>query len=120
MVRAGTRLMVSLWYLATPSDGRRARYMTPRSRSVPRIGGDRSMGAVTQIRLHTEAPSSSLACPALAGAQRSGCWGAGVGCVVQLLVNVDQDGVVFDLACVNRDGAGGKRADGLAGGQVVA
>ena len=42
------------------------------------------------------------------------------GCVVELLVDVDQDGVVFDLACVNRDGAAGKHADGLAGGQVVA
>ena len=35
-------------------------------------------------------------------------------------VDVDENGVVFDLACVNRDGAAGKYADGLAGGQVVA
>src|SRR4029077_19387760 len=64
--------------------------------------------------------SSSLVCPALPGAQRPGCWRTGEGCVVELLVNVDEDGVVFDLACVNRDGAAGKHADGLAGGQVVA
>jgi hypothetical protein len=42
------------------------------------------------------------------------------GCLVELLVNVDENGVVFDLACVNRDGAAGKHTDGLAGGQVVA
>jgi hypothetical protein len=42
------------------------------------------------------------------------------GCVVQLLVDVDENGVVFDLAGVNRDGAAGKHADGLAGGQVIA
>jgi hypothetical protein len=61
-----------------------------------------------------------LACPALARAQRPGCWRIRDGCVVELLVNVDENGVVFDLACVNRDGATGKHADGLAGGQVVA
>src|SRR6185437_2850732 len=64
--------------------------------------------------------SSSLTCPALPGARRPGCWRTGDGCVVELLVNVDEDGVVFDLAGVNRDGAAGKHADGLAGGQVVA
>jgi hypothetical protein len=42
------------------------------------------------------------------------------GCVVELLVDVDPNGVVFDLARVNRRGAAGKRTDGLAGGQVVA
>src|SRR5260370_21046439 len=65
-------------------------------------------------------PSSSLACPALAQAQRPGCWRTRDGCVVELLVNVDPDGIVFDLACVNRDGAAGIHTDGLAGGQVVA
>ena len=65
-------------------------------------------------------PSSSLACPALARAQRPGCWRTRDGCVVQLLVNVDENGVLFDLAGVNRDGATGKHADSLAGGQVVA
>jgi hypothetical protein len=70
--------------------------------------------------MHAEVPSWSLACPLLARAQRPGCWGTGEGCVVQLLVNVDEDGIVFDLACVNRDGAAGKWADGLASGQVVA
>ena len=43
-----------------------------------------------------------------------------MGCIVHLLVNIDKNGVVFDLACVNRDGAAGKRANGLAGGQVIA
>jgi len=42
------------------------------------------------------------------------------GCVVELLVNVDEDGVVFDLAGVNGDRPAGKHANGLAGGQVVA
>jgi hypothetical protein len=65
-------------------------------------------------------PSSSLARPALVRAQRPRCGRTGEGCVVQLLINVDENGAVFNLACVNRDGAGGKRTDGLAGGQVVA
>jgi hypothetical protein len=43
----------------------------------------------------------------------------GDGRVVQLLVNVDENGVVFNPACVNGDGAAGKHTDGLAGGQVV-
>src|SRR5215467_2797846 len=66
--------------------------------------------------------SSWQACarPASARAQRPGRWRAGDGCVVQLLVDVDENGVVFDLARVDRDGAGRERADGLAGGQVVA
>jgi hypothetical protein len=42
------------------------------------------------------------------------------GCVVDLLVDVDPNGVVFDLARVNRRRAAGKRTDGRAGGQVVA
>jgi hypothetical protein len=42
------------------------------------------------------------------------------GCVVELLVDVDEDGVVFDLARVHRDGTAGKHPHGLAGGQVVA
>jgi len=58
--------------------------------------------------------------PASAQAQRPGCRRTRDGCVVQLLVNVDENGAVFDLACVNRDGAAGEHADGLAGGQVVA
>src|SRR5690348_10188810 len=65
-------------------------------------------------------PSSSLACPALARAQRPGCWRTRDGCVVQLLVNIDENGVVFDLAGVNRDGATGKHTNSLPGGQVVA
>jgi len=65
-------------------------------------------------------PFLALAGPALAGAPRPGCWGWRDGRVVQLLVNVDENGVFFDLACVNRDGTAGKHADGLAGGQVVA
>jgi hypothetical protein len=48
------------------------------------------------------------------------CWRVGDGRVVELLVNVHENGVVFDLARVNRDGAAGEHADGLAGGQVVA
>jgi hypothetical protein len=64
--------------------------------------------------------SSFLARPALARAQRPGCWRTRDGCVVQLLVNVDENGVVFDLAGVNRDGATGKHTDSLPGGQVVA
>jgi hypothetical protein len=40
--------------------------------------------------------------------------------VVQLLVDVDEDGVVLDPARVDRDGAAGEGPDGLAGGQVVA
>ena len=56
----------------------------------------------------------------LTRAQRPGCRRPREGRVVQLLVNVDPDGIVFDLAGVNRDGAAGKRADGLSGGQVVA
>jgi hypothetical protein len=44
----------------------------------------------------------------------------GDGCVVELLVNVNEDGVVLDLARVNRDGTAGKYADSFAGGQVVA
>jgi hypothetical protein len=44
----------------------------------------------------------------------------GDGCVVELLVNVNENGVVLDFACVNRDGTAGKHADGFAGGQVVA
>ena len=71
----------------------------------------------------TTVPTSTAFRPgpawALAGAQRSGCRGTREGCVVQLLVNVNENGVVFDHACVNRDGAGGKRTDGLAGGQVI-
>ena len=58
--------------------------------------------------------------PALARAQRPGCRGTRERCVVQLLVNIDENGAVFNLACVNRDGAAGKYTDGLAGGQVVA
>jgi hypothetical protein len=54
--------------------------------------------------------------PALARAQRPGCWRTRDGRVVQLLVNVYENGVVFNLACVNRDGAAGKHTDGLAGG----
>jgi len=65
-------------------------------------------------------PSSSLACPASAGAPRPGCWRQRNRRVVQLLVNVDENGVVLDPACVNRDGPAGKHADGLPGGQVVA
>src|SRR5262249_34981027 len=65
-------------------------------------------------------PSSSSACPPLTRTQRPGCWRTRDGCVVQLLVNVDENGVVFDLAGVNRDGAAGEHADSLAGGQVVA
>jgi hypothetical protein len=42
------------------------------------------------------------------------------GCIVELLVNVDENGVVFDLARVNRDRAAGKHTNGLSGGQVVA
>jgi hypothetical protein len=42
------------------------------------------------------------------------------GCVVQLLVDVDENGVVFDSARVYRDGAAGEGADRLAGGQVIA
>jgi hypothetical protein len=41
-------------------------------------------------------------------------------CVVELLVYVDEDGVVFDLAGVHRDGAAGEDTYRLAGGQVVA
>src|SRR5690349_7361525 len=63
---------------------------------------------------------SSPTCPASARAQRPGRWRAWDGCVVQLLVDVDEDRVVFDLASVNRDGAAGEHADRLAGGQVVA
>src|ERR1700745_3718724 len=61
-----------------------------------------------------------LARPALAHAQGPGCGRTRERCVVQLLVNVDENGVVFDLAGVNRDGATGKYTDRLAGGQVVA
>ena len=64
--------------------------------------------------------ASSLVCPALVRAQRPGCWRMRDGRVVQLLVNVDENGVVLNLACVNRDRAAGKHTDGLAGGQVVA
>jgi hypothetical protein len=42
------------------------------------------------------------------------------GRVVELLVNVNENGVVLDFACVNRDGTAGKHANRLAGGQVVA
>ena len=56
----------------------------------------------------------------LARAHRPGCRRTRQGCVVELLVDVDEDGVVFDLAGVNRDGAAGKHADGLAGRQVIA
>ena len=62
----------------------------------------------------------SVCSHALAHAQRPGCWRTREGCVVQLLVDVDENGVVFDLACVNRDGAACKRTHGLAGGQVIA
>src|SRR4029077_18894796 len=57
---------------------------------------------------------------ASARAQRPGCRRTRDGRVVQLLVDVDENRVVFDLAGVHRDGAAGKHADGLAGGQVVA
>src|SRR5262249_20835740 len=54
--------------------------------------------------------TSSLTCATsprarLARTQRPGCWRTRGGCVVQLLVDIDPDGVDFDLACVNRDGA---------------
>jgi hypothetical protein len=42
------------------------------------------------------------------------------GRVVQLLVDIDENGVIFDSARVHRDGAAGEGADRLAGGQVIA
>src|SRR5215469_2738995 len=80
----------------------------------------RCPGSLSGSRPDGPGLSSSLAGPGLARAQRPGCWRTRDGCLVQLLVNVDENGVVFDLACVNRDGAAGKHADGLARGQVVA
>src|ERR1700736_4270097 len=86
-------------------------------------GGRRTDHAVTgTITVTVNSPD---ACPhrwpaALARAQRPGCWGTRDGRIVQLLVDVYENGVVFNLACVNRDGAAGKHTDGLAGGQVVA
>src|SRR5947207_11270891 len=68
----------------------------------------------------TRSSRRARACAASARAHRPGRWRAGDGCVVQLLVKVDEYGVGFDLAGVNRDGAAGEHADRLAGGQVVA
>ena len=57
---------------------------------------------------------------ALARAQCPGGWRIGYRRVVQLLVDVDENGVVFDPAGVDRDRATGKHANRLARGQVVA
>ena len=84
----------------------------------PAYRADRGGGRADHT--HRGACRPRSACLALACAQRSGGGGTRVGCVVQLLVKIDENGAVFDHARVNRDGAGGKRADGLAGGQVVA
>ena len=91
-------------------------HIVPDERHVP----TQEDAAVAGGRAPRARPSSSPACPASARAQRPGCRRTREGCVVQLLVDVDENGVVFDLAGVNRDGAAGKHADSLAGGQVVA
>ena len=82
-------------------------------RSAPRTSPPASCAS-------TSAVLSPISVLVLARAHRPGCRRTREGCVVELLVDVDQDGVVFDLAGVNRNGAAGKHADGLAGSQVVA
>jgi hypothetical protein len=66
-------------------------------------------------------PEAGLASPGKNGDDRASAERmARDGRVVELLVNVNENRVVLDFACVHRDGTAGKHADRLAGGQVVA
>ena len=87
---------------------------------LPARGPDACAAILTRSLRGEAGGGAARSAPRLARAQRPGCGRTRQGCVVQLLVDVNENGVVFDLACVNRDGAAGEHTDGLARGQVVA
>ena len=113
-----------VWYLR-PDDATRLRRLISRHESYGRspveakawvLGNDERNARLIATTAYR---ADRIVLAGLASAHRPGCRRTWEGRVVQLLVNVDENGVVFNLACVHRDRAAGKHADGLAGGQVV-